>query len=852
MGNEWNILHRRILPAGEWLAENAYIAPGFHRLFTAFGLTAGLYAGRKFSNILIARHPNGEEMKRDEVYGPMRHFHGILEYNPYDDSPESRWHSIVDHLFPVIFGAIGAWSGSSYFFRTEKFHPVAQRLARDIQNPSEWFMQHADYATNRVQAKYYNQMAATNFTLGSTTGVHLFPNPFSQAASAIRFQLGAGKKVHAPFFPWLRQMTGSTRSTQSYNMYWSLMDMMQWAENNVAHYAGTPWYKENEAIVRRAKNALQLFENVSPKQLREFEAYIEQTIHKLETAAQKVKAAHPNTHGDALMLMLQKDKEFSELLQHHFWGKGLEAEFEELGLLDLQHPENSKILFGDNGFITNFSRMIGGSEESTAIRRHWEATVKARKSGKKETIDKIQPNLASQPTYLSRLLMGLSAGIFSLSAIGSKHKTPQLDQETLEQLRQKPRHEAAKEFYKLLDEHDPPSLVTAINGAPLDMLHWLSKVFVVSPGTHRLINAGAMSIGLYTGMQFSSALTGKTLRGVPLRRDQIFFAFKPLYKQLDYVWKSNKLDDRWKRVIHQVIPIVTGGIGTYSGSRLFFLDKLDRANRAEYLEDYTEKISLDESESYAKTSGITSILNTGSGAHLMPFASYGSNLQNRFVMASGQQVALPIMGKWWSGNPSKYPYHVRKLLNFTVNYAVNNPSEYPKEFDSLAHALIAKLYPKLTGEELQSKVDTLVDNIYKVRDRYFEPGGIPEGKKEEARTAMEGLLRKDGLEKTLLRLGLNPLEADIDNNGQGGRMARLMGSRNKVKQDIRDYREKAGKRMATWQEETPDTQVTKPQEEPLISKEKETETETETEIKPSFKKRITEHRTVFSEHPTIQ
>lgn len=95
-------LNDTLLRSGEWLAENAYVAPGTHRLLTAFGLMAGLSTGRHLMDVMTATDRKGNPTDREEVLPPLQRFHGIWKYNKYDDSPEAKWHRVIDNTLPVF------------------------------------------------------------------------------------------------------------------------------------------------------------------------------------------------------------------------------------------------------------------------------------------------------------------------------------------------------------------------------------------------------------------------------------------------------------------------------------------------------------------------------------------------------------------------------------------------------------------------------------------------------------------------------------------------------------------------------------------------------------------------------
>lgn len=788
-----SILNRRVLPVGEWIAENAYVAPGLHRFMTAFGLMTGLVLGRHLMDVMTATDRKGNFLEKEEVLPPFQQFHGILAYNHYDDSAAARWHKVVDNFTPIVFGAIGAMMGSSVF--VNRFHLVTPRLLKEAQAGAKGlYLQQADFLANMVQSNGYNRLAGANFTLGSTTGSHLIPNPFNTMSSAIRFQLAAGKKV---MLPGLFQVTGN-RGAQSMNLYQSLADMVSWAENNIAHYGKGDWLTHNQAIIKKAKNALQAFKDITPEQEKEFQTYITQVAQRLEGISERVASEKGGIKGEALLAALKKDTEFSGTLHDAFWGNGLEDQFVKMGLIDVKNPLSSKVLIGDNGIISQFAKLLGGRSQITNIERQWAEAVQQR-HGISPALHPISiPNEAVTRSITPQFaaLTGITAGGMLMAGFsGTKQVDPDLGQPTMDKLKTLPRHTAAKEFHALQAKQRDHNFIDWINDKPLDTLSWLSNTLIVAPGLHRFMNASCLTAALYGGMKFSTALAGRGLRGELLAEKDIWPIFKPIYNAMPYVWKGNTVQDRWRYTVHQLIPVAVGAVGTYMGSRMFFQNRIDECNKAEYLEDYTDKICMDESESYARAAGVTSILNTGSGFHLLPLASYASNLQNRFMMGQGQQVCLPGVREFWSHNPSKYPYHIKKLLNMMVKYATENPAEYPKEFADIAHAFVGKLYPDLPPQQMQAKEDAFVDAIYSVRDKYWQQGGVPEDRKKDCLADMKAHFTKDGLEKTMVAIGLDPLKAAIDNNGAGGTLARWMGSGSAVQADVRAYHEKATSRL---------------------------------------------------------
>lgn len=358
----------------------------------------------------------------------------------------------------------------------------------------------------------------------------------------------------------------------------------------------------------------------------------------------------------------------------------------------------------------------------------------------------------------------------------------------------------------------------ALNGTALNTAQWLSDISIAPPSLHRLMNATCLTATLYGGLKLADTLAGQTLGGAKIAKENVWGPLQGLHGLLSYRKHSPIPIDRWNNSWHYLIPVFVGMFGTYAGSAMFFRERYNRLQNSQYLEDFTDKVLMDEAEPFAKAAAVTSIVNTGSGLHTLPFLAYGSNLQNRFMLANGQQACSPIIGQIWSANPSSYPWHVRRTLDFMVNYSLHNPAEFPREYPNIVHAIIAKLYPHLAPDQLREFENRFIDKLYEVRDPFWQQGGIPDEKKEACRSAFHRNFRGEGLEMTLESIGLNPLDASLDNNGLAGWVARTSGAAGQVAEDIGLYRQKYLERKATRAERLKDGLPPPPDaEEALIS-----------------------------------
>ena len=776
---------RVALPVAEWFAENAYVAPGAHRLMTATGLMTGLIGGRYAMNILTGQNNAGKPTDVEDVPLPFRPFHGLYHYQRFDDSSAARWHQVVYDVVPAVLGGMGAMMGSSRYSSSTRF---AKRFAADIAK-GEFTLSQASFFSNMRQAKMANRHGAAGFSLGSSSGLSMFPGPFSTAWNAVRFQLDNGKK---PMMSGLFGLFGN-RGPRSRDLYTSMMEVVDWAESNAARHTGTNWFTHTPDIESHATAALQAVPSPTATHIEQMREFIIGIGRQLDARAAEIKAEAQNIGKSVedIRALIKTDPACQKLTTDL---SNVEKRYIEMGIIDPAHPERSGVLIGDNGIITDALRVMGGRKVIADVESLWQQSIKHRHGfGPAPTMPK---GMTSYNDFTPKMLGygAVGAAAFGgLAAIGSSEKPLALSAQEQEALSHLPRH-AAAERYHAMQSARGFSLAHTLNGKPLDTLEWVGSVAAAAPNLHRFMNAAALSTFLYTGAKFSSALAGRGLLGNPVAEAEVWPIFKPIYGKMSYAWKSSLPLDRWKWAVHQLIPVAIGALGTYTGSQLYFRSKANSLSHPNTLEDATESILMHESESFAKTSAITSILNTGSGAHLIPFVSYGSNLNNRFMMANGQQVCSPVLGPWWSGNPSYYPEHVKGLLSRLVECAVISNSEYPLEFKPIAQALIAKLYPDLPADSLNNKVNALIDEMYAVRDPFWRDGDIAD--QTACREAMQRHFRGVGFEQTLQKIGLDPLQAALDHNGASGTVAKWLGAGAKVEADMASYHRQAAERMS--------------------------------------------------------
>lgn len=821
----------RALKGAEWMAENAYIAPGFHRLLTAGGLTLGLYGGRKFMDVLTARNAtNGEETPASQTIELMRPLHGVMRYNPYSDQAADRWKFVIDKMAPVAVGAVTAYMGRKYFFNghlpgKQPFFPAgrATNLALAAKNFSTEI---TDSAMRMFNSDAIGKWASAVFVEGSSTGQHIFGGlwPFNNGQIAVAFQEGANKNVWFPtFIPGadkVNRLLGN-HSAGSRGMYSAMRDMSTWATSNILRDVPVESWATPEALRMRARNGLQMFSAQSEK----FEGALANEYRTLIGEAKEAAAQFKdhNPHLDAGYLRKHVDEFISGKINPK---RGLLGASHDHLLNGLHAADGTKFDHFINdlaqGPFKFFGRLFGSHKKQLHIlEQHAHYLNKEfgyQRDAKQWAVDQLHIEPWKLAATYGGGIAAIGGGLATASVVAEKlhsrstreHKPHIIDQTSLSHHTQPPASDKPKTDNNLIDW---------VNDKPLGVAHWISRVLISPPSMHRFMNAAYLSAVLYVGMKGSNILTGRVLTKLNSAKfvevtdkitgatklisesvlpiENVWKPLRPLHGVLDYTPGSAEIADRWKQAAHYIMPVALGMFGTWTGSHLYFADRIKSLQKPDTLEDYTDRISMEQSKPYGIFTAFTSIFNTGSGFHLLPVFNYSANLHNRYLLGSGQQVAMPGIGKWWSGNPGTTPWGVKHTLVQLSHYLTFNDAPRPKELRSLVHSVIAKLYPDLDDTELLDKKQVMLDRIHDVRDSYLVEGVVPPSKRAALGEAMHQLFTGTGFEALLQESGLDPAKANLASNGASGAIANFFGSKKAINTLTDEYRSKFAERVAT-------------------------------------------------------
>lgn len=810
---------KRLLPVAEWMAENAYIPPGLHRLLAASGLAVGLWGGRSFMDIVVARdHVTGETIQRDHVPQLFRPTHGIMTYNPYADAAADRWKSVVDKFVPAVTGGIMAYYGGKMFFHGKApdflggkaLHPLSE-LVKNKYAAGEISSQIAEHMTAIHRGTAYRAVAAGTYEFGATLGTDklggFIPGTHNTWATNFAGNAGILPRFPVPSIPGVRQVFNFINQTLSGNYSHGSISgirvsnhLMKFVEAGLSERLHDVHVWADEATLTRY--AHDLMQNFPERSAEDVQRVAKQLRHFIDETAATVKTWQAEGHS-----VSSKQKELFELLGGNKKQAGL-----QLGGLD-------KLM--DNAGVNISPQRYG---------RGWQNVLPRALPGKWSSLEKETEVLRARKAYIDQeiasgnfkhatsyevespklspknmaLFWGGTAGSFAATlGIGSiaahrinkrAARVNEVDGHTTIETSQ----------YAPPDAASQNSILGWINGTPLDVAQWASRMVIVTPSMHRLMSAAYLSAALYGGMKLADAMTGRKLpllRSGPLansvlERKDAWLPFRPLHGIMKYTPGSTLAADRWKMAAHYLIPVTFGAAGTYTGSALYLKDRFKKLETPETLEDFADKIAMEQSKPFAWLTAITSIFNTGSGIHLLPVFNYSSNLQSRYVLGAGLQVCTPGLGKWWSGNEGLSPWGIKKTLAYVGNMLGKNPAYRPRELPALVHSVLAKLYPDMPETELLLKKREFLHAIYEVRDAYFVEGVVPPSKRAELATRMEQLVTGHGFETLLSTAGFDMTRINLASNGASGAIANALGKRGKVKELEQEFQLKFAERIA--------------------------------------------------------
>src|SRR5262249_46289777 len=157
--------------------------------------------------------------------------------------------------------------------------------------------------------------------------------------------------------------------------------------------------------------------------------------------------------------------------------------------------------------------------------------------------------------------------------------------------------------------------------------------------------------------------------------------------------------------------------GVIGASSTFFRKDLRAARKAEFIDEYDDKATMEQAGPWRGLTALTSLFVTPSGFPFLPFPfpNYGNSLNTLFTLSAGRKMIMPYMGDFWMGgetwekargtqmsdhrtstgehkNYRMYPFGPSEMRDFMIKYAVNNTDKHPKQLDDMAYRILQPFF----------------------------------------------------------------------------------------------------------------------------------------------------------------
>jgi hypothetical protein len=326
----------------------------------------------------------------------------------------------------------------------------------------------------------------------------------------------------------------------------------------------------------------------------------------------------------------------------------------------------------------------------------------------------------------------------------------------------------------------PPTSPGFVNGPLYKAARLGTKYAAVPPNFHRLYNAVGLAGGLYLGRKLMDIMVGQKTDGTVVAHEDVPGVLKPLHGILHYEHFSDAPEDRWMKVLDHLVPAAIGAMGAVAGSNAFFSKdfvKPVEAKLADVLKDPkkitlfdAERLSLyHQSKPWSLLTGVSALFGSASGAGLMPSVGhYGADLSTLFAMRS-ERATAPL-GRLVNAN-GMVPFRPTKIIKRIIDYVSNNPSASPERTEEFAHSVLKTWFRGVKQEQ----VEAFANIIHNERAQFIKDGKLPADAQKKVQESIEALISGAGLEKTLDKIGLDPREAAIGDQGFVSLIGRLVG-----------------------------------------------------------------------------
>ncbi len=307
--------------------------------------------------------------------------------------------------------------------------------------------------------------------------------------------------------------------------------------------------------------------------------------------------------------------------------------------------------------------------------------------------------------------------------------------------------------------------------APPALVKWIGDASLQVLPKNRLYSAVGLSGGLMVAGSLANIVTGYKLRdGKPVENVATFLRWmQGKVKNYD---PNNVLEsrNRWIKYAHVAAYSIGGLLGMKLGTDIAYSNTKEKNKNPTYLEEYLTNVSHTQGETWSWLSAASSIWGSASGTWAVPIPgiNYATGLIGRITSMQDRNTMVAGLNEFTSGATTSSYLRLKEGMHYLAHYAVGNPAKEPAQIEFLAYTLLGPLFKdKLTADHIKQ----FTSAVHKVRDNYWQEGGIPKEKRAEALSTMKEVFTGAGLEVLLIDMGLNPVTIDFNKiNGVIGKI----------------------------------------------------------------------------------
>lgn len=752
------VINGPVLDAVHWLMSISTIHPSMHRFKNALGITVGMISGDNILALLTGYHADGTMMHKNTVPAPLRDLHGLLHYNYHSDDDSERVKRMA-HIWTIIgMGGAGAFLGSHDYSLNDQ--PIVGNARKAFENPKNFTLNLAEDLHVARQSEMWRKMSGVSGTLGSSSGLQLFPGIWNYGTDLSMSFFGTVRrnKTYMPGLPWLQKLVTGSDHPYPFGPS-SLCDRLK--NYLVANPDANP-------IQARpmAEGALEMWfgERVTDAHVDAFLKPVFEARNKVFKPGGVPAAAKP-----------ELEKALSGLLLD----EGLEKHLRNNVKLD---PATAMI--GRGGMMERMPRMLGAGGRLVEVEQQFYKGY-AQRHGLALSGQSVSDALNAATRAADRNLAmqgflamgGIAAMVGGLAYIHrNKTKPYQMEAQTDTDVAAAAATPVSTETAPVTIAHDAYEKNRQRN--VLEAAERVTNMvnMPMSFGLHRAYCAAGLTFGGYVGSRLGDVVAGRTLAGAVLPKEKVPEFLKFLYNKRPYNPMSDHAKDKWGFVAHFGVPAVTGVGGVILASNLFFASRKRQVESADFLDEYEKKISMAQGNAYTPVVAAFAFPVAPSPFAYMPFLNYGTALGSRFMLTSGRKVVTPGIGAWWTNSTSRFAQGPAELLDVMIDYVTDSPNKHPEQLRDMVVGILPQWFPEVTPKQ----IDRFVQMVEQEREKHCVNGAVPEKDQEKCRDALKARFKHGGLEARLREIDLDPARAMLANNGLVGKIALQLGAKKKT------------------------------------------------------------------------